>query len=202
MEASESSPVWHRESIGRDEMWARTNTKGVTLWLTGLSGSGKSTIANAVARKVFDAGHLAMVLDGDNLRFGLNADLGFSDDDRVENVRRVGEVAAIVASLGTVVLAPVISPFRAGRTDARAAHERMGVVFYEIHIATPLSVCEERDTKGLYAKARSGELVGMTGVDAPYEEPLSPDLRVEAVGDVDAVVAQIMKTFSSAWSVA
>lgn len=201
MEASESSPVWHRESIGRDEMWARTNTTGVTLWLTGLSGSGKSTIANAVARKVFDAGHLAMVLDGDNLRFGLNADLGFSDDDRVENVRRVGEVAAIVASLGTVVLAPVISPFRAGRADVRAAHERMGVAFYEIYIATPLSVCEERDTKGLYAKARSGELVGMTGVDAPYEEPLSPDLRVEAVGDVDAVVAQITKTFSSVWSV-
>jgi bifunctional enzyme CysN/CysC len=201
MEASESSPVWHRESIGQDEMWARTNTKGVTLWLTGLSGSGKSTIANAVAREVFASGHLATVLDGDNLRFGLNADLGFSDDDRVENVRRVGEVAAIVASLGTVVLAPVISPFRAGRAGARTAHERMGVGFYEIHIATPLSVCEERDTKGLYAKARSGELVGMTGVDAPYEEPVSPDLRIEAVGNVDAAVAQIIGAFSSVWRV-
>ena len=182
-------------------MWARTNTRGVTLWLTGLSGSGKSTIANAVARELFDGGHLAMVLDGDNLRFGLNADLGFSDIDRVENVRRVGEVAAIVASMGTVVLAPVISPFRSGRADARAAHERVGVAFYEIHIATPLSVCEERDTKGLYAKARSGELVGMTGVDAPYEEPVSPDLRVEAVGDINSAVAHIVKAFSSAWRV-
>jgi bifunctional enzyme CysN/CysC len=200
MEASESSPVWHRESIGRDEMWARTNTHGVTLWLTGLSGSGKSTIANAVARRVFDTGHLVTVLDGDNLRFGLNADLGFSDSDRVENVRRVGEVAATIASLGVLVLAPVISPFRTGRADVRAAHERAGVVFHEIYIATPLSVCEERDTKGLYAKARRGELSGMTGVDAPYEEPESPDMRIEAVGDIDAVAAQIVSAFASSWS--
>jgi bifunctional enzyme CysN/CysC len=201
MEASESSPVWHHESIDRKELWARTGTRGVTLWLTGLSGSGKSTIANAVARKVFDAGHLVTVLDGDNLRFGLNSDLGFSDFDRAENVRRVGEVAAVIASLGTVVLAPVISPFRTGRAEARMAHERAGVVFYEIHIATPLSVCEERDTKGLYQKARSGELSGMTGVDAPYEEPLSPDLRIEAVGNIDDVVEKIINKFSSAWSV-
>jgi bifunctional enzyme CysN/CysC len=181
-------------------MWARTNTHGVTLWLTGLSGSGKSTIANAVARRVFDIGHLVTVLDGDNLRFGLNADLGFSDSDRVENVRRVGEVAATIASLGVLVLAPVISPFRTGRADVRAAHERAGVGFFEIYIATPLSVCEERDTKGLYAKARRGELSGMTGVDAPYEEPESPDMRIEAVGDIDAVAEQIVSAFASSWS--
>jgi len=201
MEASDSSPVWHRESIGRDEMWSRTRTKGVTLWFTGLSGSGKSTVANAVARFVFDSGCLATVLDGDNLRFGLNADLGFSDEDRVENVRRVGEVAATIASLGVVVLAPVISPFRAGREEARRAHERMGVDFFEIYVATPLSVCEERDTKGLYAKARRGELSGLTGIDAPYEEPISPDLRLEATGDIDAVVSRVVSQFSSAWSV-
>jgi bifunctional enzyme CysN/CysC len=200
MEASESSPVWHHESIDRSELWTRTGTRGVTLWLTGLSGSGKSTIANAVARRVFDAGHLAMVLDGDNVRFGLNADLGFSDADRVENVRRVGEVATVIASLGAVVLAPVISPFRAGRAQVRVAHERAGVGFFEIHVATSLAVCEERDTKGLYAKARSGQLSGMTGVDSPYEEPEAPDLRIEAVGDIDAVATQIIETFASAWS--
>lgn len=200
MEASESSPVWHQEAISRDEMWARTHTRGVTLWFTGLSGSGKSTVANAVARKVFDAGHLATVLDGDNLRFGLNADLGFTDADRVENVRRVGEVAATMASVGMVVLAPVISPFRTGRDDVRRAHERTGVGFFEIHVATSLAVCEERDTKGLYAKARRGELTGMTGVDAPYEEPLSPDLRIDAVGDIDAVASRVIAEFSSAWS--
>lgn len=200
MDGSESTPVWHRSSIDRDEMWARTKTNGVTLWLTGLSGSGKSTLANAVARKVFDAGHVAVVLDGDNLRFGLNADLGFSDSDRAENVRRVGEVAALVASLGAVVLAPVISPFSSGRDAARAAHVRSGASFFEIYVATPLSVCEERDTKGLYAQARRGDLHGLTGVDAPYEEPENPDLRVEAVGDVNAVVETIVSRFSSSWS--
>ena len=200
MDASQSTPVWHDASVSRDQLWARTGTRGATLWFTGLSGSGKSTVANAVARHVFEAGYLATVLDGDNLRFGLNVDLGFSDDDRIENVRRVGETAALVASLGFVVLAPVISPFRAGRQQVREAHERMGVPFFEIHVATSLAVCEERDTKGLYKKARSGELTSMTGIDAPYEEPLSPDLRVEAVGDVDDIARNIVASFSSAWS--
>lgn len=199
MDGSDSTPVWHSQSISRDELWKRTQTPGVTLWFTGLSGSGKSTLANAVARRIFDEGHLAVVLDGDNLRFGLNADLGFSDEDRIENVRRVGEVAALVAACGAVVLAPVISPFRSGRDDARTAHDRSGVAFFEIHVATPLDVCEERDPKGLYEKARRGELTGMTGIDAPYEEPTDPDMRVEAVGDIDAVVDAVIARCASAW---
>ena len=200
MDASQSTPVWHDASISREELWVRTGTRGVTLWFTGLSGSGKSTLANAVARRIFDDGFVATVIDGDNMRFGLNSDLGFSDEDRVENVRRVGESAALVAALGVVVLAPVISPFRAGRAQVRSAHERVSVPFFEIHVATSLDVCEQRDTKGLYKKARSGELRSMTGIDAPYEEPESPDLRVEAVGDIDALVAQIITRFSSSWS--
>jgi bifunctional enzyme CysN/CysC len=199
MDGSDSTPVWHSQSISRDELWKRTQTQGVTLWFTGLSGSGKSTLANAIARRIFDEGHLAVVLDGDNLRFGLNADLGFSDEDRVENVRRVGEVAALVAGCGAVVLAPVISPFRRGRDEVRTAHDRSGVAFFEIHVATPIDVCEARDPKGLYEKARSGELTGMTGIDAPYEEPTDPDVRVEAVGDIDVVVDAVMARCASAW---
>jgi bifunctional enzyme CysN/CysC len=146
------------------------------VWLTGLSGSGKSTVAARVERLLVDAGRPAYILDGDNVRHGLNADLGFSDDDRRENVRRVGEVARLMADAGVVVLVPVISPFRAGRDAVRAMHAAADVPFLEVFVDTPIELCEQRDPKGLYAKARAGELPGFTGIDSPYEPPASPEL--------------------------
>jgi adenylyl-sulfate kinase len=157
------------------------------VWLTGLSGSGKSTLANAVAERLLDDGRPAYVLDGDNLRHGLNADLGFSAADRAENVRRVGEVARLMADAGLVVLAPVISPYRADRGRVRAAHEAAGLRFVEVFVDTPLELCERRDPKGLYAKARAGEVTGMTGIDDPYEPPLTPDVRIEPADVADQV---------------
>ena len=167
---------WHDQSVGRDERSRRSGHRGCTVWLTGLSGSGKSTIANDAARRLFDHGIEPYVLDGDNLRHGLNADLGFTDDDRAENVRRVGEVALTLADAGLVVIVPVISPFTAGRDAIRRRHLDVGLGFAEVFVATPVSECAERDTKGLYAKQSRGELAGLTGVDAPYEAPESPEL--------------------------
>lgn len=144
--------------------------------MTGLSGSGKSTIANEAARVLFTSGVSAYVLDGDNLRHGLNSDLGFSDNDRAENVRRVGEVALTLADSGHVVFVPVISPFADGRDLVRRRHAEVGLSFAEVFVATPVEECAARDTKGLYEKQRRGELTGLTGVDAPYEAPESPEL--------------------------
>jgi bifunctional enzyme CysN/CysC len=149
---------------------------GATIWFTGLSGSGKSTVAAACERLLLAAGQAASLLDGDNLRHGLNADLGFSAEDRTENVRRIGEVARLLAEAGVVALVPVISPFRSGRDAARDAHERDGLTFVEVFVDTPLEACEARDPKGLYARARRGELTGMTGIDSPYEPPPRPEL--------------------------
>jgi len=151
-------------------------TTGATVWLTGLSGSGKSTVAVALERRLVEAGRPAYLLDGDNLRHGLNRDLEFTDEDRAENVRRVGEVARLLADAGVVAVAPLISPFRAGRAAARAAHEQVGLRFLEVFVDTPIEECERRDPKGLYARARRGELTGFTGVDSPYEAPEDPDL--------------------------
>jgi bifunctional enzyme CysN/CysC len=165
---------------------------GATVWFTGLSGSGKSTIANAVAERLLEIGRPAYVLDGDNLRHGLNADLGFSAADRAENVRRVGEVARLMADAGLVVLVPVISPYRADRDRVRTAHDVAGLRFVEIFVDTPLELCEQRDPKGLYAKARAGEVTGMTGIDDPYEPPRSPELVVtpaDLADQVNVVVA-------------
>ena len=141
---------------------------------------------------MFELGRPAYVLDGDNVRHGLNADLGFSAADRTENVRRIGEVAALLADAGLVVLVPVISPYRADRDRARAAHAAAGLRFVEVFVDTPLTVCEQRDPKGLYARARAGELRGMTGIDAPYEAPLTPDLVVRP--DDPEPVAAVLKT--------
>jgi bifunctional enzyme CysN/CysC len=166
--------VWHPGEVARS---ARLSL-GATVWFTGLSGSGKSTVAVAAERLLLAAGRPAYLLDGDNVRHGLNADLGFSATDRAENVRRVGEVARLLADAGTVALVPLISPYRADRDRVRAAHELAGLPFVEVHLATPLAVCESRDPKGLYAKARAGELPGFTGIDDPYEEPLRPELTL------------------------
>ncbi len=146
------------------------------MWFTGLSGSGKSTVAVEVERLLVEAGRPAYLLDGDNLRHGLNADLGFGAHDRAENVRRVGAVARLCADAGLVAVVSLVSPYRADRNRVRSAHEAAGLRFIEIFVDTPLEVCESRDPKGLYAKARAGELTGLTGVDDPYEQPDTPDL--------------------------
>jgi bifunctional enzyme CysN/CysC len=170
--------VWHDTTVSRATRWDRHGLRGATVWFTGLSGSGKSTIANEVAELLLQSNRPAYLLDGDNVRHGLNADLGFSAADRTENVRRIGEVARLMADAGLVVLVPVISPYRADRDAVRAMHEAAGLEFVEVFVDTPLELCEQRDPKGLYAKARAGELTGMTGIDDPYESPVDPELRL------------------------
>jgi adenylyl-sulfate kinase len=168
--------VWQEGEVPRAERWRAAGVQGATVWLTGLPGSGKSTLADVLLAALTSRGVLAYSLDGDNLRHGLNGDLGFSPEDRAENVRRVAEVARLCADAGVVVAVPVISPYRAGRAHARAIHEASGLVFLEVFVDAPLSVCEARDPKGLYRRARAGELHGLTGVDDPYEPPPDPDL--------------------------
>lgn len=146
------------------------------VWLTGLSGSGKSSVAVEVEKQMLARGRAAYLLDGDNLRHGLNGDLGFSPRDRSENVRRVGEVGALFADAGVVAVVPLISPYRADRDRARQRARSVGARFVEVHMDVPLTLCEERDPKGLYARARAGELPGMTGIDDPYEPPERPEL--------------------------
>ncbi len=167
--------TWHHGAVSRTERQTITGGPGMTIWLTGLSGSGKSTIAARAEKQLVALGKGAYTLDGDNLRHGLNGDLGFSAADRTENVRRVGEVARLMADAGLVVLVPVISPYREDRDAVRAAHEAADILFAEVHVATSVEECERRDPKGLYAKARSGEITGFTGIDDPYEAPIQPD---------------------------
>ena len=181
--------VWHEGAVRRSDRPSR----GATVWFTGLSGSGKSTVAVEVERALVAAGRAAYLLDGDNVRHGLNADLGFSPDDRSENIRRVSEVARLFADAGVVALVPVISPYRADRDRARAIHEAVGLPFVEVFVDTPIEVCEARDPKGLYAKARAGEIRGFTGIDDPYEAPEHPDLRLTpADGDPAAQAARVL----------
>lgn len=188
-----NTPHWHEPTVSRDARWKRLGVHGMTIWLTGYSGSGKSTVAHELARRLVESGTLASVLDADNLRHGLNADLGFSDDDRRENVRRVGEVAALLADTGVVTIVPIISPFAAGRDAVRALHHRAGLPFVEVHMATPIDECASRDPKGLYRKVRDGEMTGLSGVDAPYEAPASPDLTLGARGEsVDECVSELL----------
>lgn len=168
----ESRVVWHSSEVSRQER----ATIGATVWLTGLSASGKSTIAVELERRLVAAGTPAYRLDGDNLRHGLNADLGFSARDRAENVRRIGAVAQLFADSGAVAVACLISPYRADRDRVRAAHEAAGLRFVEVYVDTPIEQCEARDPKGMYAKARAGEITGFTGVDDPYEVPDRPEL--------------------------
>jgi bifunctional enzyme CysN/CysC len=176
--------VRHEGHLARDERWGALNARGAVVWLTGLSGSGKSTVAFAVERQLVTGRQPAVVLDGDNLRHGLNADLGFSEDDRRENIRRVAQVAVLFAEAGVVALVPLISPYRSSRDDARSVAEAASVPFIEVFVDTPIEECERRDPKGLYAKARSGEIKGFTGIDDPYEEPLHPELVLDG-GDVE-----------------
>ena len=168
--------TWHPSSLPREQRWAAVGGRGATVWFTGLSGSGKSTVAVEVERLLAEQGRGAYLLDGDNLRHGLNADLGFSAADRDENVRRVAEVARLVADAGLVALVPVISPYRRARQQAREMHVAADLQFVEVFVDTPLEVCEQRDPKGLYELARAGKITGFTGIDDPYEPPESAEL--------------------------
>jgi bifunctional enzyme CysN/CysC len=151
---------------------------GVTLWLTGLPAAGKTTVAYATERKLADLGYVAMVLDGDVLRRGLSRDLGLSPEDRSEQARRAAHVAVLLARAGLVAIVSLVSPYLKDRQRAREIHQAEGLIFNEIWIDTPLHVCEQRDPKGLYRRARAGELRGLTGIDAPYEPPLNAELRI------------------------
>jgi bifunctional enzyme CysN/CysC len=173
-----SPVVWQESSVRRAERWTAQHLGGATVWFTGLSASGKSTVADEVARLLVARGRACYLLDGDNLRHHLNADLGFDRAGRAENVRRVGEVARLMADAGLVALVPVISPYRADRDRVRAIHAEVGLCFVEVHVATPLAECERRDPKGLYRLARAGRLPGFTGIDDPYEAPVAPELRL------------------------
>ncbi|MEU4650633.1 adenylyl-sulfate kinase [Nocardia fluminea] len=182
--------VWHRSAVSRSER----GHAGATVWLTGLSGSGKSTLAVELERQLVAAGRPAYLLDGDNLRHGLNAGLGFSPADRDENVRRVAEVAALFADSGAVAIVSVISPFAAQRDAARTAHADRELPFHEVFVDTPLEVCERRDSKGLYAKARAGELPGFTGIGSPYERPEHADLVITPeLGSPAEIAAHILR---------
>jgi adenylylsulfate kinase len=171
--------VWHLHQITKDDRAKKNQQRPCILWFTGLSGSGKSTIASAVEQKLFELGHHTYLLDGDNVRHGLNKDLGFSDKDRVENIRRIGELAKLMADAGLLVLTAFISPFKADRKIVRdlvQVHE-----FIEIFMDTPLEECEHRDPKGLYKKARKGEITNFTGIDSEYEIPTQPEITINTV---------------------
>jgi bifunctional enzyme CysN/CysC len=169
-----------------------------TVWFTGLSGAGKSTVAAKLKQMLDERFVHTFLLDGDDLREGLSSDLGFSEADRRENVRRIGEVSLLFAKVGHLSLVTVISPFSSGRDAIRARHDSLGVPFVEIHIATPLSVCEERDPKGLYARARRGEVARMTGISSPYEKPEHPELALDTRGKTPVEAArEVLKILQS-----
>ena len=186
---SSENVTWHPGHVAREDR----PSAGATVWLTGLSGSGKSTVAAACEEGLVACDRPAYVLDGDNVRQGLNGDLGFSAADRAENVRRVGHVARLMADSGIVVLVPLISPYRADRGLVRGLHEAAGLPFFEVFVDTPIELCEQRDPKGLYAKARAGAITGFTGIDDPYEAPSAPDLTLTpAAGDPAAMAALVL----------
>ena len=170
--------VWHKASVDRAAWAEKRGHRSAILWFTGLSGSGKSTLANAVNTALFERGLATYVLDGDNVRHGLCKDLGFSNADREENIRRIGEVAKLFLDAGVIVLTAFVSPFRADRDKARELVEQGD--FLEIFCAADLDVCESRDPKGLYAKARSGAIKEFTGISSPYEAPESPELKIDS----------------------
>ncbi len=169
--------VWHPSLISKEDREKLLKQKGCVIWFTGLSGSGKSTLAHAVEEKLYKMGHLTFVLDGDNIRHGLNKNLGFSPEDREENIRRIGEVAKLFAQAGVITMTAFISPYRKDRDKARSLLN--DGEFIEVFVKVPLEVAEQRDPKGLYKKARAGEIKEFTGIDAPYEEPLNPELVID-----------------------
>lgn len=168
--------VWHTQSVSKQERSKMKAQKPCILWFTGLSGSGKSTLANAVERRLLELQKHTYLLDGDNIRMGLNRGLGFSDADRIENIRRIGEVSKLFVDAGIIVLSAFISPFQKERDAVRALVQRDE--FIEIFVSTPLAICESRDPKGLYEKARKGEIPNFTGISAPYETPIKAEIHI------------------------
>jgi len=167
---------WHHGDITTADRNKLLKQKGATIWFTGLSGSGKSTIAVALAGVLYDMGHLCYRLDGDNVRMGINKNLGFSAEDRAENIRRIGEIAKLFVDTGVIALSSFVSPYREDRDKVRALHEASDMDFIEVFVDVPLDVAEQRDPKGLYKKARAGEIKNFTGIDDPYEAPLNPEI--------------------------
>ena len=185
--------TWHDGRIGRRERQTLLKQRGATIWLTGLSGSGKSTLAVTAEAALVERGHLAYVLDGDNVRHGLNRNLGFSPDDRAENIRRIGEVARLFTETGVIVFTSFISPYRADRDAARALFDRGD--FIEVHVDASVETCESRDPKGLYKKALAGEIKGFTGIDDPYEEPERAEVVVNTAEEtIDESLGKILRT--------
>jgi bifunctional enzyme CysN/CysC len=174
-----SNVHWQTERVGRSERAALKQQKPAVIWLTGLSASGKSTIANALEARLHSMGHHSMLLDGDNIRHGLNRDLGFTEADRVENIRRIGELAKLMSDAGLLVITAFISPFRSDRETARTLLPPGE--FIEVHVSTPIAECERRDPKGLYARARSGEIPNFTGINSPYEPPVNPEVVLDTM---------------------
>src|SRR5271156_1267103 len=191
--------TWHEGHVTRDARAQLLGQRGATLWFTGLSGSGKSTLAFTLEHALVQQGRLAYVLDGDNVRHGLNKNLGFSAADREENIRRIGEVAKLFADCGAIAMTSFISPYRKDRESARALHAAAKLPFIEIYVNTPIETCEQRDPKGLYKKARaalaSGKGMGFTGVDDPYEAPLKPELTIDATSTLPQQAAVILLEF-------
>ena len=193
-EDSASNLHWHTGAVTAEERTRFLGHGGCTVWLSGLSGSGKSTLACALEQTLLQRGCQAYRLDGDNIRLGLNRDLGFSAADRTENIRRIGEVSKLFADSGCICLTAFISPYRRDRDAVRALHEAANLRFYEVYVACPLEVAEQRDPKGLYKKARAGQIKCFTGIDDPYEEPEHPELRLDTdCRCVEACVQQVLQ---------
>jgi bifunctional enzyme CysN/CysC len=198
-EAREEAPrsrdiVWHPSHLDRGERWTKTGQRGATVWLTGLPASGKSTIATALEQALVDRGRVAYLLDGDNIRHGLSGDLGFDEDSRAENIRRVGHVARLFADAGAVAVVSLVSPLAEARDRARKLHEVAELPFIEVFVDTPVEECARRDPKGLYAKARAGRLNTMTGDGMRYEAPASPEVTVRTLDeDVEAAVDRLLQ---------
>ena len=187
-----SNVVWHHATVTRARREQQNNHRGAILWFTGLSGAGKSTLAHAVEEELHQMGCRTFVLDGDNVRHGLCGDLGFSNEDRIENIRRVGEVAKLFMEAGIIVLTAFISPFRSDRERVRGMVEHGD--FMEIYCDSPLEVCETRDVKGLYKKARAGQIAEFTGITSPYEQPENPELAVNTgAAELSDCVAQVLE---------
>jgi adenylylsulfate kinase len=196
---SATNIVWSDGYLTSEDFERLNKQRGCVVWFTGLSGSGKSTISAIVQRKLFESGHLAYVLDGDNIRHGLNKDLGFSPDDRVENIRRIGEVAKLFREAGIIVLTAFISPYRKDRDAVRAIIDEKR--FFEIYVSADVETCKKRDPKGLYEKALSGKIPEFTGISAPYEHPLSPELTVETAAESAEESAQRVLNFLKSSSI-
>ncbi|MEE2729796.1 MAG: adenylyl-sulfate kinase [Pseudomonadota bacterium] len=189
---------WHHGEISRADRARLIKQRGATLWFTGLSGSGKSTVAVALEQRLYEMGHLSYRLDGDNIRLGINKNLGFSAEDRAENIRRIGEIAKLFADTGVITLSSFISPYREDRDRVREIHGSADLTFIEVFVDCPLAEAEKRDPKGLYKKARAGEIKNFTGIDDPYEAPLNPEIHLQTADmtleeEVDTVIGYLQQ---------